>query len=157
MSDSKASKEKVPNFQEWLEERKNYTNDSKVRAQAYYDTSDDEHVIGRHSNFSWIVGEWLELNRIYDALGWVDNQRSIDDTKIMQRIADTQKQLDLFFRTLLGLDESATEEDVKERAMILGNTVQYLHDEAIENAEKQKKLLDELLGTGKDKEKDEKG
>jgi hypothetical protein len=113
---------KVPTYREWLKSRQENTNENRARANAFHDTQGIEN----QTFWEWIRSTFSELNSIYHALEWAENYRVEDDAKIMQAITESQKRMELALKTLLGLNYSATDKDIEERAKEFGNLVENL-------------------------------
>jgi len=135
-------KDKIP-WDDWLAQRKTLTNDSSIRAQAFFDHEKKEE---RKEKWDWISLAFRELNQVYFTFGWVDEWRRNSDKEVLETISKNQKNLDSFKKTLLGLDQSATEKDVEERARIFGILVNRYVKEHEEDEEKQKQLKAKILG-----------
>ena len=116
------SGDKVPTYKEWLKNRQDSANENRVRANAFHDTQ------GKYNEtfWEWIQGAFSELNSIYHALEWAENYRVEDNTKIIQAITESQRRIELLLKTLLGLDYSATDKDIEERAKEFGSLVENL-------------------------------
>lgn len=116
-------------YKEWLKKRRTSANDSVERAQALYDKDNNE-------IWTWLRDLFIENRRIYDNFEFVEDN-TVEDGKLIIKI----------FNLMLGLDESATEEDLEERAKILGNLVEgacKFIDKAKQNEEKEQKMKDKV-------------
>lgn len=120
------NKEKPLTYEEWLKERKTVTNENRARADAYYDTSSQFQKGG----WTWIRDAFGELHLIYDAL---EKNNAFRKRK--------QEHLDLLLKTMLGLDKSATEKDVEQRAKDFGAFVDILIEKG-EQWRAEKKLIE---------------
>lgn len=133
--------EKVPTWEEWIKQRQDRTNESRVRAQAYLDSSTEMNKW----LWTWIVDIYIELSMVYKALEWGNNYRNEGETKILQIIKESRKKTDSLIQMILGLDYSATEKDIEERAKILGITVDHLYEETMKKVEDQQKLKEKVF------------
>jgi hypothetical protein len=131
-----AKEGEVPSYQEWLKTRQHSTNENRARADAYHDSAKKEDKW----LWTWFRDSFLELNAIYKALEWADGYRKQGDTKIMQIVRDNQTKIERQYKMMLGLDDSATQEDVEERAKILGEFIDGIIDKAKQKMEQEQKL-----------------
>jgi len=135
------TEDKVPTYQEWLKERQIATNENRARATAYHDQSAQD---GKWL-WTWIRDSFLEINRVFNALEWAENYRLEDNAKIIQATKENYVKIEKVLKTLLGLEYSATEKDIEERAKILGNMVEGIVDKAKRIEEDEQKLKDKVL------------
>ena len=113
-------------YKEWLKARQNYANDLKTRAQAFYDQDGN-------GIWTWLRDLSRETKRIYDNFEYVE-ENQIEDTNQTLKI----------FNMMLGLDDSATEKDIEERAKILGNLIEGIIDKANQIKEDEQKLKNKV-------------
>jgi hypothetical protein len=113
------AKSEAPTFQQWIKERQASANENRARAQAYYDAAKPE----EKPLWTWIRDTFLELTNAFHALEWVENYRSESDYKLYQTLMEQKKTMSLIVKTLLGLDNTASDEDVAKRAKEFGKLV----------------------------------
>jgi hypothetical protein len=114
-------------YKEWLKKRQDFSNDQKIRAQAFYDRDHD-------GTWTWLRDLFRETKLIYG------NFEYLEDNQI-----EESKQISKIFNMMLGVDDSATEKEIEERAKILGNIVQKIIDDARQTEEEEQKLKDKVL------------
>ena len=131
----------VPTYDEWLKVRQNDTNENRARAGAYHDAEREQN----QWFWKWIRDSFYELNSIYMALQWADGYRREDNAKLLQIIRDKQMKIEQMFKMFLGLDYSATQQDIEERAKILGNFVDSLIEKAKLITEKEQQLAEKAF------------
>lgn len=131
----------VPNYVEWLKKRQNHTKVNNVRADAYHDSAFEKDKW----LWKWFRDSFAELNNIYQALEWADNYRREDSIKILQMARENQTKIENQFKMLLGLNESAGQKDVEERAKVLGAIVTDTLEKLREKEEREKILSDKVL------------
>jgi hypothetical protein len=109
----------APTFQQWVKQRQAAANENRARAQAYYDAAKPED----QAFWAWFRDAFLEITNAFHALEWVENYRSEADYKLYQTLTEQKKAISLMVTTLLGLDNTATDKDVAERAKEFGKLV----------------------------------
>jgi len=114
--------DKQPTFEEWLAERKVFTNENRARAQAYHDSA----LSADQSYWKWIVLNWQELNSIYTALGLTSNYQLMGDRKLAEKITSIEQKLHMLSCVMLGLGQNASEKDIEERAKEFGKFAEQL-------------------------------
>ena len=117
------AKNETPTFEEWVKERQLVCNENRARAQAYYDSSKRPE---EKDYWTWMRDAFLELNNAFHALEWVNNYRSEADYKLSQLLNDQKKAISELVKSFLGMDSTATEKDVAERAKEFGKLVDNL-------------------------------
>ena len=117
--------EKEPTFQEWVKVRQERVNEIRVRAQAYYDSSQPEQ---EKNSWTWLIDTFAELTNAFHTLEWVENYRNEGDYKIYQKLTEQQTIVASMIKALLGLDETASPKEVTKRAKEFGNLVDDLLD-----------------------------
>lgn len=135
------AKDNVPTYQEWLKDRQNQTNENRARAQAFHDGN----PVQDRWLWAWFRDSFLEINMIYNALEWANNYQLEADSKIMQALRENYKKTEQVLKTLLGLDYSATQQDIEERAKVLGNLVEGLIDKSKQIEEDEQKLKNKVF------------
>lgn len=106
-------------YKEWVEERQAAVNENRIRAEAFYDTA----LPGEKTFLAWIKITFRELTNAFHALEWVENYRSEEDYKIYQALDQQKKTVEQLTKALLGLEGTATDKDVAERAKEFGKLV----------------------------------
>ena len=118
------SKEKQPTFEEWLKKRQQLTKTNEIRASAFYDTA----YAVEKDRWTWVRDSYAELHDLYLALESINEERKNDFNYLF-----------LILKTILGLDKSATEKEVVEKAKEFGKLIDVLTERG-EQLEKEKEL-----------------
>jgi hypothetical protein len=134
----KMAKNEAPTFDEWVKERQAVANENRARAQAYYDATQKPE---EKAYWTWMRDAFFELTNAFHALEWVNNYRSEADYKIFQVLNEQKKVYSQMVKTLLGLDNTATDKDVEERSKEFGKLVDSMMGE--------KKSLDKVTQQNK--------
>jgi hypothetical protein len=111
-------------LEEWLKQKQQDTNNKRVRAEAFHDTTPDLAPMNAKDTFSWLVYTLREVNNLYTVLEMMNGDGKILEKRVRDILALS-----------LGLSGDSAWEQINARAKEFGEFAQSLIDKGKEEKE----------------------
>jgi hypothetical protein len=111
-------------LEEWLKQKQQDTNNQRVRAEAFHDTTPDLAPMSAKSAFSWIKYTMEELDNLYTVLDMINGDGKNLEKRVRNILASS-----------LGLSGDSTWEQINGRAKEFGEFAQSLIEKGKEEKE----------------------
>jgi hypothetical protein len=124
---SEKSKSKF-DFDKWIQERQEYTQKAKARAEAVSDVSFNVAIPRTKDVYAWLMDVYAKLDLIYKALKF---------------IYDSNQNTSNLLKLLLGIEHDAKRKEIEDRAREFGENYELFMNKAkeLESEQKEKERL----------------